>query len=42
MLPAVIACVVGIVIAAYTISALGAVGRFCDPHDWEDEYDEEE
>lgn len=39
MLPVVIACVVGIVIAGYTVCALGAVGNFSDPHDWEEDGD---
>lgn len=37
MLPIVFGCVVGIVMAAYVISALGHVGEYRDPHDWSDD-----
>ena len=42
MFPFVIAAIVGVVIVGYAVCALGSVGDFCDPCDWEDEDGEEE
>ena len=42
MLPWVIALIVGVSLVGYVIEALGAVGDFSDPHDWEVDDDQEE
>ena len=42
MFPYIIAVIVAATILGYALEALSAVGDFSDPHDWEDEYGEEE